>query len=258
MKDYKFFKHFARPKEEGDEDGNCCTAKPIESTRIIYDGPNLPCTGIRTCDDITIALQKIDVQICDLINQLYNLTSTTTTSTTTILPSTTTTTTTTAISLELRLTWDDIVNVPVVDINSVSNWNTFFNLPISGIPFSTVTIDVEENIVTLTGGININLRDSIFNGNHHLISIQDEGCIITTMFDCFIACTSIISVDMPSCITTGPACFYGCTNLTDANLPALITATDNLFTMCTSLTSISLPSLITAGPASFIGCTNSL
>ena len=86
MKEYRFFKGFAHPKEDGDEDENCCIAKPIDSTRIIYDGPNLPCTGVRTCDDITLALQKIDVQICSLINQFYNLsTSTTTTSTTTQL-----------------------------------------------------------------------------------------------------------------------------------------------------------------------------
>jgi len=87
MKEYRFFKGFAHPKEDNDdEDENCCIAKPIDSIRIIYDGPNLPCTGVRTCDDITLALQKIDVQICSLINQFYNLsTSTTTTSTTTQL-----------------------------------------------------------------------------------------------------------------------------------------------------------------------------
>ena len=89
MKEYKFFKGFARLKDEDDEDDDCYRAKPIESTRIIYDGPNLSCTGVRTCDDITLAMQKIDVQICNLINQFYNLTTTTT-----IYISTTSTTTT--------------------------------------------------------------------------------------------------------------------------------------------------------------------
>ena len=61
-----------------------CSAEPIQSDHLTYSGPNLPCTGIRTCDTLTVALQKIDEQICGLINSIYNLTTTTTT--TTIIP----------------------------------------------------------------------------------------------------------------------------------------------------------------------------
>jgi hypothetical protein len=59
-----------------------CSCDPIQSDAVIYSGPNLPCTGVQTCDTLTNALMKMDSRICELITDLYNLTSTTTTSTT--------------------------------------------------------------------------------------------------------------------------------------------------------------------------------
>lgn len=63
--------------------GNCdpCTATPLQSDGMIYSGPNLPCTGIRTCDSITDAILKIDEIICQILNRM-----TTTTTTTTMCP----------------------------------------------------------------------------------------------------------------------------------------------------------------------------
>jgi len=67
---------------------NSCSADPIQSDAVIYSGPNLPCTGVTTCTTLTEALKKIDAQICELIQEIFNLTSTTTTTTTTIAPCT--------------------------------------------------------------------------------------------------------------------------------------------------------------------------
>ena len=76
-----------------------CHANPSQSDRIIYNGPNLPCTGIRNCDNLTCALEKIDEQICLLVDALYNLTtSTTTTNTSTSSTTSTSTTITTSTS----------------------------------------------------------------------------------------------------------------------------------------------------------------
>ena len=58
-----------------------CIALPIQSTNLVYDGPNLPCTGISTCNTLTIALQKIDAKLCELIQEMYDSTTTTTTMT---------------------------------------------------------------------------------------------------------------------------------------------------------------------------------
>lgn len=76
-----------------------CTAQSIGTNHIKYDGPNLPCTGIQTCNSLTVSLQKVDEQICDLKSIVQSLQEqinelTTTTTTTTVVPTTTTTTTT--------------------------------------------------------------------------------------------------------------------------------------------------------------------
>lgn len=83
-----------RPRDPDEDINGCdpCVIRPIESSRITYDGPNLPCTGIRTCDDLTVILQKLDQQMCELTSEMHDLTilirnlSTTTTTTTTQIP----------------------------------------------------------------------------------------------------------------------------------------------------------------------------
>lgn len=79
---YVFRGGFMVPVDECDQ-GSCgcnnCEARPIQSSNVAYDGPNLPWTGIRTCENLTEAIKKIDIEIGKLIMALYNLTSTTTT-----------------------------------------------------------------------------------------------------------------------------------------------------------------------------------
>ena len=58
---------------------NGCSVDAIQSDGVIYSGANLPCTGVLTCDTLTVALQKMDEQICLLQEALYNLTTTTST-----------------------------------------------------------------------------------------------------------------------------------------------------------------------------------
>jgi len=67
-----------------------CSNK-TSSDDVSYVGPNLPGTGIQTCNDLTLAIQKLDNKIIQLQNEIYR---TTTTTTTTLTPPTTTTTTT--------------------------------------------------------------------------------------------------------------------------------------------------------------------
>lgn len=71
------------------------------SDEVKYTGPTLPCTNIETCDTLTVALQKIDEKICEILAAIAPTTTTTststaapvTTTTTTVAPITTTTTT---------------------------------------------------------------------------------------------------------------------------------------------------------------------
>jgi hypothetical protein len=64
---------------------NPCNPTPTTSDLLTYAGPNLPCTGINSCDTLSVSLQKIDEQICILQAQMViiqtalNITTTTTT-----------------------------------------------------------------------------------------------------------------------------------------------------------------------------------
>ena len=67
--------------------GTNCGADPCDnklkiSSLIKYVGPNLPCTGIENCDNLTTILQKLELVICQLTT---TTTSTSTTSTTTTI-----------------------------------------------------------------------------------------------------------------------------------------------------------------------------
>jgi len=53
--------------------GDCQTPCNV-SARIIYNGPNLPCTGIQSTDSLEVALQKIDQRMCSeqFVAQIIN------------------------------------------------------------------------------------------------------------------------------------------------------------------------------------------
>ncbi len=67
--------------------------KKSSSDSVVYVGPNLPGSGVNTCNDLTLIIQKLDNKIIQLQNEIYR--TTTTSTTTTFNPITTTTTTTT-------------------------------------------------------------------------------------------------------------------------------------------------------------------
>lgn len=127
--------------------------------------------------------------------------------------------------LMLRLLWDDILEVPVFDPTSVSDWNAFFDLPTNGTPFTSVAIVGNE--VQLSGVNGITLAASLFSANDHIISVIDDAlCIVAVGNDCFLnainfttaelnVCTniilhdnfrgaaSLIALSIPSCATLG-------------------------------------------------------
>lgn len=62
------------------------STKSTPSSNVKYVGPNLPGTGIQSCDTLTVVIQKIDAEILALKNAITSSTSTTTTTTTTSAP----------------------------------------------------------------------------------------------------------------------------------------------------------------------------
>jgi hypothetical protein len=69
--------------------------KFVSSENVKYIGPNLAGTGIQSCDDLTVVLQKIDNAIAIIEAQISPTPPTTTTSSTSARPTTSTTSTTT-------------------------------------------------------------------------------------------------------------------------------------------------------------------
>jgi len=69
--------------------------KFVSSENVKYIGPNLAGTGIQSCDDLTVVLQKIDNAIAIIEAQISPTPSSTTTTSTSGAPTTSTTSTTT-------------------------------------------------------------------------------------------------------------------------------------------------------------------
>ena len=161
-----------------------------------------------------------------------------------------------------KLTFDDIANVPVTDATSVSDWNTFFDLPTYGTPFTSV--DVIGNEVTLSGGSGITLKGGIFSDSScatSLLKLEDLGCIID------IECEEIILED-PSyshtirspflhyyeTIPGEPEIFNVCSNLTEVIFTSVTNIGTYAFGGCSSLSSITIPNTaISIGDSAFFG-----
>lgn len=151
----------------------------------------------------------------------------------------------------LKITWDDIANVPVANALSVSDWNTLFNLPTLGNPFTHVFIDpMNANTIVLANGSNITTVNSLFSGNGNILSVEDLGSLVVLGGTTF-GSSSIQTFSSTSVTTLVGANFYQCGALTSAVIP-LATSVGNDTFSGTALTSIDYPNLLTAGNYSFV------
>lgn len=156
---------------------------------------------------------------------------------------------------ELLLTFDDIANVPVADASSVSNWNTFFDLPTYGTAFTGV--NVVGNVVNLRGGSGITVKNGLFVNNTHIINITDTlGCIIAAGTDSFNSCTGLVNPSFPALTAAGINCFAYCTGLVNPYFPSLITVGTACFYHCTGLVNPNSLSLTSVGSFCFELCTS--
>jgi hypothetical protein len=160
----------------------------------------------------------------------------------------------------------------------VSEWNTFFDLPTNGTPFTSASLN--GNIVTLTGGSNITIAPLLFSGSN-ITRFVDIGSLFQIMTSAFAYCTSLeyassttcrsISTDdeaafayctslayagFPACTFLGYYAFANCTSLNNPVLTSVQTMRAYCFNGCgVGLTAVSLPSLSTIGNGAFQSCT---
>lgn len=146
----------------------------------------------------------------------------------------------------LELTFDDIANVPVADAYSVSDWNTFFDLPTNGGEFSSVV--VVGNVVTLIGGSGITIKDNLFASNINIVKIIDNsGCVVELGFQSLWRCFGLTECGFPSVITVGDYCFEYDYLLEVMNLPSATTIGDWAFYACVGILNYNLSSCINLG-----------
>lgn len=159
----------------------------------------------------------------------------------------------------LELLWDDISNVPVSNPNDVDEWNTFFDLPANGTPFTGV--DINGNLVQLYGGSGITLWGTsapdtgVFLNNVYLIRITDyTGCIIA-MNDRSLETndSTLTTVILNSCVSAG---YYSCdsnTGMRVCEMNALENSGEGAFSGNSDVEEFNFPSLKTAGSSCFSG-----
>lgn len=241
----------AYPANCADIPNGCCP-----TSKTVYDGPNLPNTGIENKDTVSVAFKDIDdalspttivqnfiniinsnpslaVLFCDLVGNC-------------------TTTTTTTAPLPLRLLYDDITNVPVADPENVNDWNEAFDLPNLGNPFTSVT--VVGNEVFLYGGSDIALWYYIFGDTGSILEIDDQAGCITSLTDACLEYNNLTYVSLPGCITGAYDALYTNELLTYLNMPNLVYAGNYMFASCQTLTTFNFPSLKVIGNQCFTDC----
>jgi len=168
----------------------------------------------------------------------------------------------------LDLLFDNIANANIMiggSSSNVSDWNTFFDLPVKGTPFTSVT--VTGNKVTLFGGSGITFRDYVFGDNvpteDCLLEVVDNvGCIIAcedgVFSDCNtgFGCYGITKIHLSACVTLGKEVFADCLVLVDLNLPltSYTALGDYCFQNCAELINLNFSSLISAGDGCFSNC----
>ncbi len=121
--------------------------------------------------------------------------------------------------LGLRLTYTT-GNLPA---NALSDWNTFFDLPTNGTPFTSMSVVGDE--VTLYGGSGITLATILFR-NSELVKFEDEaGVVATVMEGVFDGSLSLTTVYLPIVLPNiggsegFDSVFEGCVSLTSVTVP---------------------------------------
>jgi surface protein len=238
----------------------------------------MTCNGGNPDGDIQYLQANNNVTIHTVTNPTPTPTSTPTNTPT---PTSTPTPTITSAPGTVEITFINISNADLLvgDATNLNDWNTFFDLPNYGTPFTSVTVN--GNTVNLYGGSNITIKNNLFYGNTNIISFHDVGSIVDINGYSFIGCASMTGITLSSLVTisgensltallgvkdinfpnlisiTGGNVFENNFNVTGYSFPSLTSITSqSVFRSNNSLTTITLPSLINLNSYDFVFCLN--
>lgn len=150
----------------------------------------------------------------------------------------------------LELTFDDIVNVPVADASSVSDWNTFFDLPTNGSPFTSVEID--GNTIKLIGGSDITFAADFYYNYNIIEAVDNSGCIIDNVS--FYGCVNLVNAEFPATNSLSNGAFFGCSSLETLVAPNITLIDSDFFDNCASLVELNFPLVTIIEDESIVGC----
>jgi hypothetical protein len=137
----------------------------------------------------------------------------------------------------LVLGFNSIGSVPVADPSSASDWNTWFNLPTKGTPFTSAV--VHGNSVALIGGKNIVVSQTLFDA-YLLTQIVDNGAIVETELSAF-SYTNLTYVHMMGLRILGDDTFSHSSLLEYVILPSCIRTGTHALEHITSLKNVYMP-----------------
>jgi hypothetical protein len=148
-----------------------CYTHKTGTDLVFYNGANLPCVGVDTCDSVTLALQKIDQKLCpdalalavlgsitnnlsirNMFCALVNGCIPTTTTTTTVAPTTTTTTssssTTTTTSTSSTSSTTTTTTTASLECNCYTIYNTETESGVDPYEFTYTSCDDSSEVTT--------------------------------------------------------------------------------------------------------------
>jgi hypothetical protein len=138
----------------------------------------------------------------------------------------------------LRLVFPDISDAPVGNPTDVNDWNTLFDLPNNGTPFTSVYV-LGTTTLILVGSTNITFTAADFSGYQVEIIDDEVGCIRDTTIKCM-NCPALQSISFPRAVGVGKNAYESST-LQTANLPLVQAIGTQAFADLAALETLYIP-----------------
>jgi hypothetical protein len=178
----------------------------------------------------------------------------------------------------VQMKFDSANGYPVGDPTSLSEWNTFFDLPAEGAPFTTVEFVSASSIVVLRGNgdPDMVIPASLFNTSLQILEFEEGGKVIGVADSAFYGSSlssytststlhigpsafdssNIDTLDVQSCLAIDDYAFRNCSNLAYLQIDVVEQLGDFVFIDCSAIPQIYNDKLLTCGVGCFKGCSS--
>jgi len=116
----------------------------------------------------------------------------------------------------LELTFDSIANTPISDPSDVTQWNTFFALPVNGSVFSSVTVIGNTVKLINSGTIAMNTPGWGFGG---IVKIEDFGSVTSIIGNSLMGLSVLTDAIFPNVTEILATPFYWCYEVRNIYIP---------------------------------------